>query len=99
LQATETTDDYPEAAQAAVMAKFPELAERIRELFQQDPIFQSLCEDYHDCRTALQQWQQSASEDASEVCQSYVELLQELEQDVRKYLESFPCNGANPWLG
>jgi hypothetical protein len=75
-----------EAAQATVLEKFPEAAARIQELFQQSPSFQSLCEDYRDCLAAWHYWRQAASEDAPALCQSYAELLQELEQEVRQYL-------------
>ena len=77
----------PKAALVSVLEKFPEAALRIRELFLQSPSFQSLCEDYRDCLAAWQYWQQAASEEAPALCQSYAELLQELEQEVRQYLE------------
>ena len=85
----------PKAALASVLEKFPEAAGRIRQLFQQSPSFQSLCEDYRDCLAAWQYWRQAASEDAPALCQSYAELLQELEQEVRQYLEQEQAPGSN----
>ena len=76
----------PKAAMVAVMEKFPEAVARICELFQKSASFKSLCEDYRDCLAAWQYWQQAASEDAPALYQSYAELLEELEQEVREYL-------------
>jgi hypothetical protein len=83
----------PKAALASVLEKFPETPARIRELFQQNPSFQSLCEDYRDCLAAWQYWRQAASESAPALCQSYDELLHELEQEVRQYLETEQAPG------
>jgi hypothetical protein len=80
-------DVPPKAALASVLENFPEAAARIRELFQQSSSFQSLCEDHRDCLAAWHYWRQAASEEAPALCQSYAELLQELEQEVRQYLE------------
>jgi hypothetical protein len=84
----------PKATLASVLEKFPETAVRIRELFQQSPSFQSLCEDYRDCLVAWQYWRQTASEEAPALCQSYAELLQELGQEVRQCLEQEQAPGS-----
>lgn len=89
----------PKAALALVLKNFPEAPARIRELFLQSPSFQSLCEDYRDCLTAWQYWRQAASEDAPALYQSYAELLKELEQEVRQYLENEQAPGPKPWNG
>jgi hypothetical protein len=86
-------DAPPKAALASVLEKFPETAVRIRGLFQQSPSFQSLCEDYRDCLAAWHYWRQAASEEALALCQSYAELLQELEEEVGQYLEEKPSPG------
>jgi hypothetical protein len=83
----------PKTALASILEKFPEAPARIREVFLQSPSFQSLCEDYRDCLAAWQYWRQAASKDAPALCQSYAELLQELEQEVRQYLEEKPSPG------
>jgi len=74
-------------ALAPVLEKFPEARAKIRQLFQQSPSFQDLCQDYRDCLVAWQHWRQAPSEEAPTVGQSYAELLEELEQEVRDYLE------------
>ena len=74
-----------DTALSPILEKFPRAEGKIRQLFQQSPSFQSLCEDYQDCLVAWHHWRQATSEDAPALCQSYAELLQELE--VRDYLE------------
>ena len=76
-----------EAALAPLLEKFPEAAAMIRQLFQRSPSFRSLCEDYRDCLVAWRHWRRAASEDAPALCLSYAELLGELEEEVRQYLE------------
>jgi hypothetical protein len=90
------TDAPQEAALASVLEKFPEAAARIPGLFQLSPSFQSLCEDYRDCLAAWQYWRQAASGEAPALCQSYGELLQELEQEFRQYLEEEQVPGSKP---
>jgi hypothetical protein len=77
----------PEGHLALLLKKSPEAAAKFQVLIQENPSFQSLCEDYRDCLAALEHWQAATSTEAPEVVQSYVELLQELEQEVRQYLE------------
>jgi hypothetical protein len=81
-------DTPPNAALASVLENFPEAVARIRERFQQSPDFQSLCEDYRECLANWRHWQQADSEQARGYCKIYAELLQELDQEVRQYLES-----------
>jgi hypothetical protein len=83
----------PKAALTSVLEKFPEAALRIQGLFLQSPSFQSLCEDYRDSLAAWRYWRLADSEDAPALCQSYAELLQELEQEVQQYLEEKPSPG------
>ena len=92
-------DTPPKAALASVLEKFPEMAVGIRALFQQNPSFQSLCEDYRDCLAAWHYWRQATSEEAPALHQSYTELLQELEQEVRQYLEQEQAPGSKPVKG
>lgn len=60
----------------------------MRRLFQESLSFQSLCNDYRECLAALQNWQQSTSEEAPAWREEYANLLLELEQEVRQYLEN-----------
>ena len=86
-----TTDGHKDAPQnaalASVLENFPEAVDRIRELFRQNPDFQSLCEDYRECLGYCRYWRQVASEQAPAYGKIYTELLQELEQDIRQSLE------------
>jgi hypothetical protein len=90
----EREDVLQKATLASVLEKFPEAAARIRELVQQNPSFQSLCEDYRDCLAAWQYWGQATSEEARALSQSYAELLHELDQEVRQYLEEEQAPGS-----
>jgi hypothetical protein len=76
-----------DTALSPILEKFPGAEVKIRQLFQLSPSFQSLCEDYQDCLAAWRHWRRATSEDAPALCQSYAELLQELDQEVRDYLE------------
>lgn len=87
---------HPKATPVAVMEKFPEAVARIRELFLRSASFQSLCEDYRDCLAAWQYWRQAASGEAPALFESYAELLQELEQEVRQYLEPEQAPSSMP---
>lgn len=84
----------PKVSLTLVLAKFPEAAVRIHELFQQNSSFRSLCEDYRDCLGAWQYWRQAASEEAPALYQSYTELLQELELEIRQYLQQEQAPGS-----
>ena len=89
-------DTPPNVALVSVMVKFPEAVAKIWDLFQRSYSFQSLCEDYRDCLAAWHYWRQAASEDAPALFQSYAELLQELEQEVRQYMEQEKAPGGKP---
>ena len=70
-----------------ILKRFPEARAALQRLFRYNPSFQSLCEDYRDCLAALQHWGQSTSEEAPAMATTYAELLGELEQEVRQFLE------------
>ncbi len=72
---------------AAILERFPGHSVILHQFFQESSSFQSLCADYWDCLVAWQNWRQDSSKEAPAVSQSYAELLQELEEDVRQYLE------------
>jgi hypothetical protein len=86
-----TSEGTPTLAERAgllsVTKRFPEERAALQRLFRESSSFQSLCEDYRDCLAALQQWEQSTSEDAPALAGAYAELLGELEQEVRQFLE------------
>lgn len=70
-----------------VLKRFPKARAALQRLFRESTSFQSLCEDYRDCLTALQYWEQSTSGEAPALARTYAELLGELEQEVRQFLE------------
>jgi hypothetical protein len=92
---SQANDMNPEDIQAKtatglslIMDRFPEERQALHRLFQESLSFQSLCNDYWECLAALQNWQQSTSEEALAWRDEYANLLLELEQEVRQYLEN-----------
>ena len=79
-----------------IMERFPEERQALRRLFQESLSFQFLCNDYRECLAALQNWQQSTSEEAQAWRDEYAHLLLELEQEVRQYLENQAAFTAGP---
>jgi hypothetical protein len=99
ITAARRKDAPSKTALVLVLEKFPEAVARIRELFHQSPSFRSLCEDYRDCLAAWQYWRQAPAKEAPALCHSYAELLRELEQDVRLFLEPEPAPGSRSGKG
>jgi hypothetical protein len=79
-----------------IMERFPEERQALRRLFEGSQSFQSLCNDYLECCTALRDWQQSTSEEAPAWRDEYTQLLLELEQEVRQYLENQAAFSTGP---
>jgi hypothetical protein len=86
-----TSEGTPTLAERArllpVLKRFPEERPALQRLFRKSSSFQSLCDDYRDCLAALQYWNQSTSGEAPGLARAYAELLGELEQEVRQFLE------------
>ena len=93
-----TSEGTPTLAERArllpVMKRFPEERAALQRLFRESSSFQSLCDDYRDCLAALQHWEQSTSVDAPALARAYAELLGELEQEVRQFLEDEMTSGG-----
>ena len=70
----------------AVMERFPHCKADIRQLFEVNDSFQTLCEDYWKCAEALRHWNQSTSKEAVVRREEYAALLQDLEAEI---LENF----------
>ncbi len=70
-----------------ILNRFPEERATLLRLFLENSSFQSLCDDYEDCLAALQYWEQETSGEAPVFAKTYAELLGELEQEVRQFLE------------
>jgi hypothetical protein len=85
-----------EAGLSLILDRFPEEGQSLRRLFQESLSFQSLCNDYRECLVDLQKWQQSASEEAPAWRDEYANLLLELEEEVRQYLENLSVFTAGP---
>ena len=60
--------------------------------FEQCDDFRSLCEDYDACARALEEWQASTAAFAAQRRQEYSELLTELGQEIRDWLENHHCS-------
>jgi hypothetical protein len=84
------------AGLSLIMDRFPEEGQALCRLFQESLSFQSLCHDYQECFAALQHCQQSTSEDAPAWRAEYANLLLELEQEVRQYLENPTAFSSGP---
>ena len=70
-----------------VMDRFPTHRETIKQLFYNNPNFQTLCTDYHRCSKALQFWKKSPLCEAPQRRQEYETLLAELESEILQHLE------------
>jgi hypothetical protein len=79
---------------AVLLERFPGHGTALHRLFQETDPFQSLCGDYGDGLAALRRWEQSTSEEAPAMRSMYTLLLQELEQEVREYLNQETASGG-----
>jgi hypothetical protein len=66
-----------------VSEQFPHLREAVTRLFDQDPIFQELCEDYEACTRALARQESSAG-----LRREYAALQLRLETELLEHLGS-----------
>jgi hypothetical protein len=84
------------AGLALIMERFPEERQAVCRFFRESRSFQSLCNDYWECLDELRTWQQSTSEEAPAWRDEYANLLLELEEEVRQYLENLAVFTAGP---
>jgi hypothetical protein len=70
-----------------ILGELPELRAAILDRLVGDTDFRSLCQDYDDCSTALINFQ-SQVDKLPERVQEYEKLLDELEADIRRILET-----------
>jgi len=68
------------------LERFPDRAEMIKRLFSESEDFQTVCEDFRQCSTALRYWNQSMKADAPARRLEYAALLRELEQEIEQRL-------------
>jgi hypothetical protein len=64
-----------------VSEQFPNLRERVAGLFERDPIFRELCEDYQACGDAL-----ASRPPADDLSREYAALRLRLETELLRYL-------------
>ena len=72
-----------------IVRRFPGRGEAIRRLFRENENFHTICEDYGLCAEALKRWNESASQQAPARRKEYAELLDDLESEIRKYLNAY----------
>lgn len=69
-----------------VVERFPESREALRQLFESDQSFQSLCDEYEACLIALRYWRESSLPEAPEFRNEFSSLLGELEKEIMQHL-------------
>ncbi len=72
-----------------VVRAFPGHGDAIKHLFKENENFHTLCEDYRLCTEALKRWNETTSDEAPARRREYAELLDDLESEIRKYLDEF----------
>ena len=68
-----------------VIERFPDRKKVLSHLYACNAGFQTLCENYRQCTTAIRYWAQSEEEKAPERRREYGELLHELEMEILQY--------------
>ena len=79
----------------ALLKRFPEHADVIERLYENDGEFNTLCEDYQVCSEALQYWNRTDSEEAPKRRQEYASLLKDLEEEVGQILRTETAKTSN----
>lgn len=77
-----------------IRTSFPDRGEFIEHTFRQNESFQSVCEDYRECIAVLERWKQRETAEAPLRRQEYAELLVELDQEIRIWLEELEKGDA-----
>ncbi len=71
----------------AVIKRFPDRKELLKNLFRKSQDFQGICEDYRKCRDALVFWSQSDKKNAAAPREEYAALLRDLELEIIQKLD------------
>ncbi len=74
-----------------VMERFPEKRIVLKRLFESSQSFQSLCDEYEACLTALRYWRDSSLPEAPDFRNEFSSLLGELEEEILSHLEKEIC--------
>jgi hypothetical protein len=81
------SDKRIKSSVARVISRFEDLKTRVEQSYQESGDFRSLCEDYAVCERALEKWQACDAFVAAQRRQEYSELLAELGQEIKDWLE------------
>lgn len=76
------------ASLALVMIHFPEHRKSMEELYGRSESFQSLCEDYRECLSAIENCSCSAEEQAHSFQQELHQLKDDLEEEIIWYVQN-----------
>lgn len=69
-----------------ILERFPDKSHTLALLMAEDPEFHALCEDYDVCIEALRYWSQSKEPEAQTRVNEYLNLVQELEEEIVQFL-------------
>lgn len=72
---------------AAAISRFADRSNLLHQLILQNPDFRSLCEDYGEAVAAFKYWSTDNNPVSSQRKSEYLRLIEELESDIRAYLE------------
>ncbi len=84
------TIDRGNKRRAAVMERFPDKKEVIDRLFVSSQSFETLCDEYESCLTALRYWRESSLSEAPDFRNEFSSLLSELEEEILHCLSNAP---------
>ena len=73
---------------AQIGSSFPGYGRLIDHAYRSDPTFRELCDDYLKCAAALKRWRQSDGDKPSPRSEEYSELLAELAEEVKEWLDA-----------
>ena len=74
--------------------RFPQYWGRISELGESDEKFRGLCRDYQDAVDAARRWQDIDGHDATRREQEYIEVIQQLEEEVLEIVQEDKMTGT-----
>ncbi len=67
-----------------IMQRFPDHKDAMRHLYLHNESFQTICDDYRKCKSALDYWTQSGHELAPDRYREYSGLIQDLEPEIQQ---------------
>ena len=76
-----------QASVFAVIKRFPDCKDIVKQLFKESENFKAICEDYRRCSESLNHWNESASDEAPARKEEYEALLRDLELEILQDLK------------